>query len=62
VQTLCNRLERQHAQNKRHGLAFPQRVRQHAVATLLGLLERRGRAVSAPRARCKDAVKILNLE
>jgi len=43
-------------QNKRRGLAFPQRVRQHVVATLWGLLERRGRVVSAPRTRCKDAV------
>jgi len=43
-------------QNKRRGLKFSQRVRQHIVATLLGLLERRGRVVGAPRARCKDAV------
>jgi len=46
----------EHAKNKRRGLAFPQRVRQNAVATMWGLLERRGRVVSAPRARCKDAV------
>jgi len=44
------------AQNIRRGLAFPQRVRQHAVATLWGLLERRERIMSAPRARCKDVV------
>jgi len=63
VKTLCNRLERHAAalilsmlKNKRRGLAFPQRVKQHAVSTLWGLLERRGRVVSAPRARCKDAV------
>jgi len=41
---------------KRRGVTFAQRVRQNAVATLWGLLERRGRLVSAPRARCKDAV------
>jgi len=35
------------AQNKRRGLAFAQRIRQNAVATLWGLLE---------LARCKDAV------
>jgi len=29
-----------HAQNKRRGLAFAQRVRQRAVTTLWGLLER----------------------
>jgi len=52
----------EHAQNKRCGLAFPQRVRQHAVATLWGLLECRERVVSASRARCKDAVLILHLE
>ena len=39
-----------------------QRIRQRAEATLWGLLERRGRVVGAPRARCKDAVKILHLE
>jgi len=42
--------------------AFPQRVRQQAVATLWCLLEHRGRVVSAPRARCKDFVTILHLE
>jgi len=36
--------------------AFAQRVKQRAVATLCGLLERHGRVVSAPRARCKDAM------
>jgi len=45
--TLCGGVYFEHAQNKRRGLAFPQRVRQHAVATLWGLLERRGRVVSA---------------
>jgi len=54
--TPCGDVYFEHAQNKRLGLAFPQRVRQHAVATLWGLLERRGRVVGAPRARCKDAV------
>jgi len=54
--TPCGGVYFKHAQNKRRGLAFPQRVRQHAVATLWGLLERSGRVVSAPRARCKDAV------
>jgi len=46
----------EHAENQRRGLAFPQRVRQHAVATLWGLLERRGRVVSVPPARCNNAV------
>jgi len=54
--TPCGGVYFEHAQNKRRGLAFPQRVRQPAVATLWGLLERRGRVVSAPRARYKDAV------
>ena len=54
--TPCGGVYFEHAQNKRCGLAFPQRVRQHAVATLWGLLERRGRVVSAPCVRCKDAV------
>jgi len=54
--TPCGGVYFKHAQNKRRGLAFPQRVRQHAVATLWGLLERLGGVVSAPRARCKDAV------
>jgi len=54
--TPCSGVYFEHVQNKRRGLAFPQRVRQHAVTTLWGLLERRGRVVSAPRARCKDAV------
>jgi len=52
--TLCKRCA--HAQNKRRGMVFPQRVRQHAVATLWGLLERRGRVVRTPFARCKNAV------
>jgi len=56
--TPCGGVYFEHAQNKRRGLAFPHvfRVRQNAVATLWGLLERRGRVMSAPRARCKDAV------
>jgi len=37
-------------------LGVAQRVRQNDVATPWGLLERHGRVVSAPRARCKDAV------
>ena len=60
--TTCGGVYFEHAQNKRRGLAFPQRVRQHAVATLWGLLGRRGCVVSAPRARCKDAVYILHSE
>jgi len=32
--TPCGGVYFEHAQNKRHSLAFPQRVRQHAVATL----------------------------
>jgi len=32
--TPCGGVYFEHAQNKRRGLAFPQRVRQHAVATL----------------------------
>jgi len=47
--TPCIGVYFEHAQNKRRGLAFPQRVRQHAVATLWGLLERRERVVSATR-------------
>jgi len=54
--TPCSGVYFEHAQNKRRGMAFPQRVSQHAVATLWDLLERRGRVMSAPRARCKDAV------
>jgi len=54
--TPCNGVYLEHAQNKRRGLAFEQRVRQHAMATLWGLLERRGRVVGAPRERFKDAV------
>jgi len=54
--TPCGGVYFEHAQNKRRGLAFPQRVRQHAEATLWGLLKRPERVVSAPRARCKDAV------
>jgi len=56
----------EHAQNKRHGLAFTRACKKarrgNAVATLWDLLERRGRIVGAPRARCKDAVQILHLE
>ena len=54
--TPCGCVHFGHAQNKRHGLAFAQRVRQNDVATLWGLLERRGSVVSRPCARCKDAV------
>jgi len=65
--TPCGGVYFGHAQNKRRGLAFAQRVRQNAVATqwqrcdnavvtLWDLLERHRRAVSAPRARCEDAV------
>ena len=32
------------------------------MATLWGLLERRGRVVRAPRARCKDALLTLYLD
>ena len=32
--TPCGGIYFEHAQNKRHGLAFPQRVRQYAVAML----------------------------
>jgi len=41
----------EHVQNKSRGLTFAQRVRQRAVATLWGLLLRRGRVVGAPPAR-----------
>jgi len=54
--TSCSSVYFEHAQNKRRGLAFAKRVRQHAVSTLWGLLERPGRVVGAPRERCKDAV------
>jgi len=50
--TPCGGVYFEHAQNKRRGLAFAQR----AVGTLWGLLERRGRFVGAPRARCKYAL------
>jgi len=57
--TLCNRLDRHAAafilgMLKTNAAAW----RLHSVLdrTLWGLLERRGRVVSAPRARCKDAV------
>jgi len=63
VKTPCNRLERHAAafilsmlKTNAAGLAFAQRVRQHAVATLWGLLERRESVVGAPRERCIDAV------
>jgi len=59
LQTLCNLLER-------HAAAFILSMlktnaaawRFHSVldSTLWGLLERRGPVVSAPHARCKDAV------
>jgi len=54
--TPCGGVYFEHAQNKRRGLAFPQRVRQHAVATLW---QRCGNAVGssrAPWARCERAV------
>jgi len=54
--TPCGGVYFEHAQNKRRGLAFPPRVRQHALATLWGLQERRERVVGAPPARCNDAV------
>jgi len=38
--TSCGGVYFEHVQNKRRGLAFVQRVTQHAVATLCGLLER----------------------
>jgi len=56
ARTPCGGVYFEHAQNKRHCLVFAQRVKQHDVATLWGLLERRGRVVGAPRERCKDAV------
>jgi len=49
--TACGGVYFEHAQNKRRGLAFA-----HSVATMWGLLERRGRVVGAPRERCTDAV------
>ena len=59
VETLRNRIERRAAafilgMLKTNAAAW----RLHSVLdrTLWGLLERRGRVVSAPRARCKDAV------
>jgi len=52
----CGGVYFEHAQNKRRGLAFAQRFRQHAVATLWGLLERCGCVVAMPRESCKDAV------
>ena len=58
----CGGICFEHAQNQCRGLAFAQRVRQRAVGTLWGLLERRGHVVGAPRTRCKDAVSILHLE
>jgi len=60
--TPCRGVYFKHAQNKRCGLAFAQPVRQHAVATLSGLLERRGLVVGAPCERYKDAVLSLYLE
>jgi len=54
--TPCGGVYFEHAKNKLRGLAFPQRVKQHAVATLWGLQERPGRVLGAPRAHCKDAV------
>jgi len=60
--TPCRGVYLKHAQNKRRGLVFPQHVRQHAEAMLWGLLECRGCVVGAPRARCKDTVKLRHLE
>jgi len=54
--TPCGGVYFEHSQKKSRGLAFPQRVSQHAVATLWVLQERRGRVVGAPRSRCKKAV------
>jgi len=45
--TPCGGVYFEHAQYKRRGLAFPQRVRQHAVATLW--------ASRAPWGRCERA-------
>jgi len=50
--TTCSGVYFEHAQNKCRGLAFAQRVRQHALVTLWCHLERRGRVVGAPRERC----------
>jgi len=59
VETLFNRLER-HAAAFRLSMLKTNAAawRFHSVldSTLWGLLERRGRVMSAPRARCKDAV------
>ena len=54
--TPCGDVGFDHAQNKPRGLAFVQRFKQRAVATVQGLLERRRRVVDPPLARCKDAV------
>jgi len=70
VETLCNRIERHAAaftlsMLKTNAAAWRfhsvldstlWQCRGNAVATLWGLLERSGRVMSAPRARCKDAV------
>jgi len=53
---LCVGVYYEHAQNKRRSLAFAHSVRQHAVATLWGLLERHRRVVGALNERCKGAV------
>jgi len=47
--TPCGGVYFEHAQNKRCGLAVPQRVRQHAVATLWVFSR-------VPWARCKRAL------
>jgi len=52
--TPCGGVYFERAQNKRRGLAIAQRIRQHGVATLWGLLERLWRVVGAPRERCKN--------
>jgi len=57
----CGGVYFEHAQNKRRGLAFAQRFRQHAVGTLWGLLERRRCVVAMPRESCKDAIGVGNV-
>jgi len=57
VQSPCGGVYFEHAQNKRRGLAFAQRVRQQAMATLWGLLERHGRVVGVLWDRRVNAVK-----
>jgi len=52
--TPCGGVYFKHAQIKRLGLAFPQRVRQHAVAVWLSSAP--WARCERPRARCKNAV------